>query len=289
MNRPARRRLGPIRSPIGFAFLLAALLAVVGLASRGAFVGDSGDSESADLPPVLFSYVYAAFLIAAVTALPLLAYLYARERPETPAQRRRRHVMPLVMVVGITIFLAVFAARYPDRFGDVVERLRFGGGDNNDSSDPSGSAAEPPAPEWLPLLVVASFLASAVFLYAGWRRIGRSRLRKGDRVAVALSEALEGTLDDAREEPDPRRAIILAYARMEQALDRCGVGRHGAETPLEYVARVLLELEVTPEPVHALADLYEQAKFSHHSIDAGMKARAIEALEAIREDLLNET
>jgi hypothetical protein len=288
VSRPARRRPGSVRSPVVFAFVLAALLAVVALASRGTFV-DGGETGSADLPPILFSYLYAAFLVAAITAVPLLAYLYARERPETPAQRRRRHVMPLVAVVGITIFLAAFAARYPDRFGDVVERLRFGGGNGDEPSSSGRSSADPPAPEWLPLLVVASFAASAVFLYAAWRRIGRRRLRKGDRVAVALSEALEGTLDDVRDEADPRRAIILAYARMEQTLERCGVGRHGAETPLEYVARVLLELEVTPEPVHALADLFEQAKFSHHLMDGRMKAEAIEALEAIREELVDTT
>jgi membrane protein implicated in regulation of membrane protease activity len=287
MSRPARRRPGPLRSPVGFAFLLAALLAVVALAARGAFV-DGGGGESADLPPVLFSYLYAAFLVAAVTALPLLAYLYARERPETPAQRRRRHVMPLVFVVGITIFLAIFAARYPDRFSDIVGRLRIGGGNEDEPSSSGRSAADPPAPEWFPLLIVASFGASAVFLYAAWRRVARRRLRKGHRVAAALSEALEGTLDDVRDEADPRRAIILAYARMEQALERCGVGRHGAEAPLEYVARVLLELEVTPEPVHALADLFEQAKFSHHPMDGRMKAEAIEALEAIRAELLAE-
>jgi Domain of unknown function (DUF4129) len=288
MSRPARRRSGRLLSPVALAVLLAALLAVVALASRGAFV-DGDDSGSADLPPILFSYLYAAFLVAAITALPLLAYLYARERPETPAQRRRRHVMPLVAVAGITIFLAIFASRYPERFANIVDRIRIGDGGDDDPSSSGRSDADPTAPEWLPLLVVASLAASAVFLYAAWRRIRRRKLRKGDGVAAALSQALEGTLDDVRDESDPRRAIILAYARMERALERCGVGRRGAEAPLEYVARVLFELQVTPAPVHALADLFEQAKFSDHPIDGRMKGEALVALETIRSELQETT
>jgi hypothetical protein len=287
MNRPERRRFGIFRSPVGFALVLTALLAVVALASRGAFV-DGGEGREGELPPILFSYLYAAFLLAALTALPLLAYLYARERPETPKQRRRRHVMPLVIIVGVTVFLSWFASRHPDQLSDILERLRFGGSDEPARSSPGGSPADPPAPEWLPLLVVGSFMASGVFLYLAWRRISRRRLRKGDWLAAALSEELEGTIDDARSEPDPRRAIILAYARMEQALERCGVGRHESEAPLEYVARVLLELDVPPEPVHTLTDLFEQAKFSHHPMDGRMKDEAITALETIREELAAE-
>jgi hypothetical protein len=93
------------------------------------------------------------------------------------------------------------------------------------------------------------------------------------------------TLDDLRAEPDPRRAIILAYARMEATLSRGGVPREESEAPLEYIARALLELDVRPEPVHRLTDLFEQAKFSDHPIDAGMKEEALEALEDVRADL----
>ena len=48
---------------------------------------------------------------------------------------------------------------------------------------------------------------------------------------------------------------------------------------------MLLELDVRPAPVHALTELFERARFSTHALGPDAKAEAIEALEALREDL----
>jgi hypothetical protein len=117
----------------------------------------------------------------------------------------------------------------------------------------------------------------------GWRAVRRRRRRPS--LAETLSDALDDTLDDVAHEPDPRRAIILAYARMEAALDRSGCSRHEAEAPLEYLARVLGELEVAPAPVATLTHLFEHAKFSNRPVDDAMKQRALVALEDVRREL----
>ena len=82
-----------------------------------------------------------------------------------------------------------------------------------------------------------------------------------------------------------RRAIVAAFARLELALEAAGAPRGPGEAPLEYVGRVLGELEVPPEPLDELASLFEQAKFSLHALDEGDREAAIEALEAVREAL----
>ena len=89
---------------------------------------------------------------------------------------------------------------------------------------------------------------------------------------------LNETLDELELDPDPRRAVIQAYVRMEAVLGAHGHARLPHEAPLEYLARVLRELDVRAEAAHALTELFERARFSHHEIDAAMRAEAIASL-----------
>jgi Domain of unknown function (DUF4129) len=110
-------------------------------------------------------------------------------------------------------------------------------------------------------------------------------LELADDVKAELSAALSDAIDDLRNEPDARRAVIAAYARMEGVLARRGHARHPAETPFEYLSRILLSLRVRGGAVRELTDLFERAKFSTHEIDETMKERAISSLLSVREDL----
>ena len=106
-----------------------------------------------------------------------------------------------------------------------------------------------------------------------------------DDVRTELSAAVSDAIDDLEREPDARRAVIAAYARMEGVLARRGHGRKPAETPFEYLSRILLSLRVRGGAVRELTELFERAKFSTHEIDDGMKARAISSLVSVRDDL----
>jgi hypothetical protein len=72
---------------------------------------------------------------------------------------------------------------------------------------------------------------------------------------------------------------------MEGVLGRGGTRRAPSETAFEYLQRVLLELTTRGDAVARLTALFEQAKFSRHEIDQGMKRDAIAALRAIRDDV----
>jgi hypothetical protein len=90
------------------------------------------------------------------------------------------------------------------------------------------------------------------------------------------------SLEDLRGEPDPRRAIVAAYARMLAVLGRLGVRRRAAEAPMEYLRRLLGALEGDPGPVRRLTDLFERAEFSRQPVTEAMRGEAIDALEAVR-------
>jgi hypothetical protein len=104
-------------------------------------------------------------------------------------------------------------------------------------------------------------------------------------VTAALDAVLADTLEDLYAEHDPRAAVIAAYARMEQTFAAYRVPRQEAETPLEYVARVLDSLRVSSWAVRRLTLLFERAKFSSHEVDTAMKQEAIATLAAVRAEL----
>jgi hypothetical protein len=104
-------------------------------------------------------------------------------------------------------------------------------------------------------------------------------------VEEELVTAMEVSIDDLQRERDSRRAVVAAYAGMERVLASHGLARHRAETPFEYLARVLRHLRVREEAVISLTQLFEYAKFSTREIDAEMKEQAIGALTAVRDDL----
>jgi hypothetical protein len=112
-----------------------------------------------------------------------------------------------------------------------------------------------------------------------------SKLELVGSVEEDLARIVETTIEDLRREPDARRAVIAAYANMERVLTSHGLTGRRAETPFEYLARVLRELDVRESAVRQLTQLFEYAKFSAHEIDSAMKEEAIVALEAVRVDL----
>ncbi len=139
---------------------------------------------------------------------------------------------------------------------------------------------------WIPVLVVVGLAALGVVAYAIAARRRRSGLELEELgVAEQLTEVLDDTLDDLRAEPDARRAVIAAYARLERSLAAAGLPRRRHETAEEYVTRILSRLEVDAEPVRALTELFARAKFSQHDVDGTMKLAAIDALERIRDEL----
>ena len=257
------------------AMLGAALAGLLALVASAAAVRDAGGSGGSDggLPPAVAAYAYAAVALVALVGLPVLILLAIREVPEPKQRGRRTWFTPLAIAAFAVVGIAV-SAYGGDGLSHVLARLRV--------IEPSGADAElaqPPSAGWAPMLLLMGLGACGGAL--ALRRRPRAAASLSDRVA----EALGTPLDDLRSEPDVRRAVIAAFARLERALEAAGAPRGIGEAPLEYVDRVLGELAVPPAPTAALAALFEQAKFSLHPLDEDDRSAAIDALEAVRESL----
>lgn len=294
-GRPARdsavergtRRVRPSRAAAaGSGLVVLILIAIVEIAATGST--PSGSGKSAAPGDTLLNTVVSLLIVAVIVGLAVVVYALVRPKDlhwSTP--RRRYGLGSLVTFLAFAFALVVYA-----RARDL--RLAF---------DPQQTPLDrventPPPPSldgrsgsdytfqfaWLPVLAVLALgvIGAAAFVLSARRR---RPPRREATLAVELSSAIDVSLDDLRVESDPRRAVIAAYARLERVLAAHGQPRLAADTPEEHLSRVLATLEVDQSAIRRLEDLFVQAKFSQHEIDAQMKEAAIGALERVRDEL----
>jgi hypothetical protein len=263
-----------------------ALLAVAAVASSGRpFSKSHGAGPSASF----FDYVFTTIAIVCVAMTLIVAYALALQKPGAfrPQRRPFRLLSTLASVLITGLALLIFL------HSDLGKRLR-GLNLNANQGQQTGKGIRQPTPpadarnahvRWDEIAVVLVLVAGcAVVLIAGkgaTRTPRPWRLHSQDAVSLALDQSL----DDLRNEPDLRRAIIAAYARMEVALAAGGIPRRPSEAPFEYVERALGDLQTSAESVRRLTDLFEWAKFSQHEPGPEMRDEAIDALVAVRDEL----
>jgi hypothetical protein len=270
--------------------VLLALLAVVAVASRGdrPLAGERTPREpSTAFWDYVFSVTVALYLVGAVLLVWLLA-VRRRGRSAGPPRITLRQVVALTAALGLGL---LFASRIHELRGREGAASSRSGATAETPAETSPSRREPYEPEfrWLPLLVVGGAGAVAA-AYLAARRRSRPHSRGADEaLADELAALLDDALEDLRAEPDPRRAVVAAYARMERTLAAYGLPRHAFEAPLEYLDRVSLAFGDSQPSVRRLVfeltHLFERAKFSAHAVDAEMKEDAIVTLSALRDAL----
>jgi Domain of unknown function (DUF4129) len=272
------------------ALVVLGLVAVVALAATGST--PSGDDSTRPPSESLLDAFFTLGLIAVAIGGVLLVYGLMQRKAiarEMASGRHRR-----TSVAGFLVFFAIFTGftywrlsewRRPEPGEEADQELAFPGESPIPTLPPEAETSYDPSVSWLPVVVVAILVLSAVLAYVvAERRANRGR-RSGEDLAEQLAVVLDETLDDLRAEADPRRAIIAAYARLERVLAANGIARRASETADEYLARVLSNLELDSGAVERLTALFERAKFSQHDVDTAMKEEAIGALEQVRDEL----
>jgi hypothetical protein len=263
------------------ALLLVGLLVLVALGSAGGEWGGGGAER--EVPGAFVDAAYTGGILLLIALAVLVVWAFTGPRAGVRVERPRGFSQ-----VGFAFFALVllFWYGYERRRDPQAQEEDADGvpGTPGAAPDTPEGFADAPGPEFQWWIAAAAVLAIVAVVLNERRRRARETPATA---AQELEDVLTQTLAELEAEldADPRRAVIQAYARMERVLEARGHGRRPHEAPLEYLARILHELEVTPAPVEALTDLFEHAKFSHHPVDPAMKARAIDALEGIRAEL----
>jgi hypothetical protein len=271
------------------AFALLALLGVVAFASRSGL----GHQSQAKPSPGYLNYAFTAFLILFVLMIPIAAYalaLQAREGEVARKSYRQRTLESIGMLFffGCLAFIVIYLKRHHHSLFPLNSKALKNSTLGKDHPHGHRAAVEPQFEYTVLWIALAGLVVGGGWFYFVWRtRKKRTAvpLELEQTVAEDFAASIGDAIDDLESEPDARRAVIAAYARMETVLARNGLRRRPSETPVEYLRRILLGLTSRGDSVSRLTSLFEQAKFSRHAIDVSMKQDAIGALREIREDL----
>jgi hypothetical protein len=265
---------------------VSALVALVAVASRGNAPRLGEDAPVGRPPALIADYLATVALLLVPLGAILLVWgmLQRRMAPVRKGGVKRSPLASLVLFVALVGFAFWAVAHFNrnengPRLPTVPTQTAPAAGKGKDNQGPGEAQFS-----WLAALTLGSIgLAFAVtFLIAARHR--RRGLPPGLSQQL-VAEVLEESLDDLRAEPDPRRAVIRTYARMERTFGAHGVPRRPFEAPLEYLERLLGVVEASAHSVRRLTQLFERARFSEHEVDQHMRDEAIEALVALREEL----
>jgi Domain of unknown function (DUF4129) len=288
LSRLSTRRSGTPFSSARIAVALAALLALVAVVAAGHHRGSAHGSRPSQ---AFFDYLLSGFLVFMTVGAVALVYLLWQERDEGFGARdpdaQRKKAIATVAALLVFMLVLVIAREAGFRPRAFFHRTTV----HHVATKPAHAKSAKPLPaverrfRWLPAALVGGFFV-AIVLFAAYAK-ARRRVEAEDarEAAEEVAAALDDSVDDLRAEPDARRAIIAAYARMERALGAVGMRREPSEAPLEYLARALEGLKASGVSVRRLTELFRVAKFSDHTLGPQDKEHAIAALLTVRDEL----
>jgi Domain of unknown function (DUF4129) len=273
----------------------AGLIAIVAFASRSSL--GAASELPIDLKPVFTVVRAIAYVGLAIgtLALPVAVVLRARAQRALAARDARspRQLEPIpwwARAIGLTVLAGVFAFQIAVVLAFVDDLRRHAVGANGGAGGPGGvldpgglgAASDDLTALTIALIVVIALGVLILIMALRWRVLDAPTGMGGSDRRTAVARAVDLSLDALRGEPDPRRAVIAAYAAMERSLSGAGYGRDRSEAPLEYLRRVIAAPTSVGEEVRTITLLFQHAKFSHHAVEEAMRSRAIEALARIR-------
>ncbi len=288
---------------VALLFVVAAAAGVAGGAGRGstAASGPAGVAGGLGGPTWAGSIVVALVSAAGIWVIyTLLPGLFKR-------RQRRRYVKrpwwywPALLATAIAIsgaFFAVLAWLLRGKAPHLAENgsgngLRLGGLPRLPGSSTGSGAGGASGVSWIAIAVGAlvAILAIVAVHLLRRRQLSQGRLfavapRRGlDEQRRQVVEVLDESLEALEAEPDPRKAVIAAYVRMDRWLAQAGFGRKSSEAPFEHLDRIVGSLGATTAVGSTLAGLYERAKFDYRPCGPEMKQAAIAALVQLRDEL----
>jgi hypothetical protein len=215
-------------------------------------------------PPKFSFGMFVVLLLTLLIPIGLMAYLYWGGWPLMTDEQQVQQKVPLASIAP------------PPRQGSEAK-----------------PASQAPGFAWT-LFVLAALVGLGMLGGGAWILFGE-RIERWwygitftDETRRALLEAVEISLDDLLHEPNPRRAVIACYHRLELVLSQHGLPRAPWQTPLEYL-RVALQRFHLPAPrLQGLRTLFELAKFSAHPLGESEKHLAIAALREAKTALEEE-
>jgi hypothetical protein len=253
-----------------------------------------------------------AFVVISVIAVVDMLRRGAGEDERTIARRREATILVAGIVASFLFFyvsIALIAALIPVPEDDVRSSLLAVADDDPVEGD-DAPAAEAAASEAHPtraaasatvderrerivtIIAVGCSLVVTVMLVV--RTVKRIRatpeahiVESPEVIRREILRTARAMLERLASGVDHREAVIASYAIMEDTFAAQGSPRKPAQTPSEFIERVLASRSFgfdstgTDAAIRRLAALYEVARFSDHPVEAPDRARAVALLRRI--------
>jgi len=286
--------------------LLAALGLALGATALWQPVGPIADSPGQRL--VLDVPAWVQFVLLGATLVEFLAIVLVmipnrlKKRSDGTLQRRpsAMRLSPSEKMAFLLPLAAVAIAAYQSQY---FESGRFGwlfgsrgGWFGSSSADPPPDAVSVPLLD-LSVSITLSLVAAvviacsilAILLVRPWVTIAewlrQARVRRGASPVENMTSALAAGRRALEIGDDPRTAVIACYRQCEAALASRRRGRHAAETPREFLRGALAALHLPAQPIRALLQVFERARFSDLPMTRLDRSIALGALDEISTDL----
>ena len=265
-----------------------ALLVVAGLASHGRPLSGGG---GAGPTATFFDYVATTLAIFCLIMLGVVVWaLFSEKTKGTPVRRSNWNLLSYFVTLAGAALLATlimhtgFEQRLRKAAAAVAKRQQSGQAQAGQPRRRERAQRAHPLGRGRDRRRARSAAPPSCCSPAAGRSAHRARGASGAEARRSRSHSTSRSTTSAAD-PDLRRAIVAAYARMERALDSIGLGRRPSEAPFEYIGRALASLETSAEAAERLTTLFEWAKFSQHEPEPHMRDEAIDALVAVRDEL----
>lgn len=251
-----------------------------------------GASLTVRLPALVQTLVLALFALSALLFLLLQRPRRAAEDRLEPVRARRRapawagllSLLPFVALLGAVWYYV--ANRAPGDDAHPIERAITA---IVGLMDLFALARKPPT-SWLffdatvaALVLLAALALFALLLLVTFaERIERWWMARAAGETTSPPRDQPGArLGDPRREPDPRAAVILAWACFEHALVAARAPRAPWQTPAELTRAALARLPLPRPAAERLTALFELARFSQRPLGAEARAAACASLDEI--------
>jgi hypothetical protein len=299
--------------------VLITLVAFAAIALRGHIPGASGPAQPRSIPsalaialmPVLLT-VSVVILIAGVIAsqhrLPLAMPVSDRAVERRSGRLGRVGLLVLAVLAGLSLILAAASAVFFVGLGReaATDRPPL----PTESAEPTDQVVTTPPDPSGPtsqltgtalLLATAAAVVLVAVAIAGMVVVAMAVRRKPVAVAAPEAPAAPTVVDSlaraaemglaAMNAPgqDPRTAIIACYVAMEHGLsfDRAAAPL-ASDTPMEVLARAFERGALRDASARELVALFEEARFSPHSMLEWQRMRAEQLLRIVLADLQGE-
>ncbi len=133
--------------------------------------------------------------------------------------------------------------------------------------------------QYMPIIACIAAVIALVAVFMWWRNRHIPEVRKAFEVGEKELSA------EDLEDDDIRQAILKAYKAMCGALDKFGFGRKVAWTPIELERAACNALPVDHAKLRTLTAIFEEARYSRHTMGDDARLAALNCFRGIKEDL----